>query len=263
MSKAWMPLYWGDLVADTMHLGPTEFGIYMRLIAHCWQHGSIPDDDRKLALISHCDTRLWRRYRNVVLEFFHKPSEQQNSDTPCAAKMLHTRVTKELLRYAEISNKRKAAAAEMHARKHASATQLQSQSHTNKDTRVSLLERKREKGSRLPTDWQPSDELIQWAYGQGLSLFKVDHEAEKFRDHWRASSSPHAVKRDWSAAFRTWCRKSLEKGMNGHHGNVGDDTDDRRPGESLGQLGERLYRAARKAEREAGIVREDDAFRHD
>jgi uncharacterized protein YdaU (DUF1376 family) len=141
MSKAWMPLYWGDLVADTMHLGPTEFGIYMRLIAHCWQHGSVPDDNRKLALIAHCDTRLWRRYRPAILEFFHKPSKQQNGGSPCAAILLHTRVTKELLRYAELSNKRKAAAEQMHKLKHASAGVLHGVCTTPSQSQLSKKER--------------------------------------------------------------------------------------------------------------------------
>lgn len=62
MKRLWMPFYVGDFLADTMHLGATETGIYIRLIMHCWQHGTIPRNARKLALIAHCDTRLWHQY---------------------------------------------------------------------------------------------------------------------------------------------------------------------------------------------------------
>src|ERR1700758_3389607 len=100
----WMPLYIGDFLADTMHLGATETGIYIRLLMHCWQHESIPLDDYKLARIAGCDSRLWHKYRETVLQFF---------DPVDASTAQHKRVSTELHRYAEISNKRKAAAEQM------------------------------------------------------------------------------------------------------------------------------------------------------
>ena len=111
----WMPLYVSDFLADTEHLGATETGIYIRLILHCWQHGSIPRDERKLALISHVDTRLWRQHRSV-LQFF---------DVVDASTMTQKRVLTELLRYREISNKRKASAMQKHLRRRASDMQMQ------------------------------------------------------------------------------------------------------------------------------------------
>lgn len=120
--KPWMPLYIGDFIADTMHLGATETGIYIRLIMHCWQHGTIPRDRRQLALIAHCDTRLWRQYEGTILHFF---------DVVDASTAHHPRVTSELHRYSEISNKRKGAAEQMHKNKDANDMQMlpQSQSH--------------------------------------------------------------------------------------------------------------------------------------
>jgi uncharacterized protein YdaU (DUF1376 family) len=112
MSKAWMPFYTGDFLTDTMHLGATERGIYISLIIHCWQHGSIPRDKRKLARIAACDSRLWHMHELTVLQFF---------DVVDAFSMQHRRVSKELHRYAELSNKRKAAAVHMHKQKRALA----------------------------------------------------------------------------------------------------------------------------------------------
>lgn len=117
MSKRpWMPLYLGDFLADTMHLGATERGIYISLLMHCWQHGTIPRDDRKLARISGCDSRLWHVHKGTVLQFF---------DVVDASTMQHSRVTSELHRYEKISNKRKAAAEQMHSKRDASAEHLQ------------------------------------------------------------------------------------------------------------------------------------------
>lgn len=137
MSRAWMPLYVGDFLADTMHLNATETGIYMRLIMHCWQHGSIPRDDRTLALIGHCDTRVWHQYRETVLRFF---------DVVDASTLHHKRVDTERHRSEEISSKRKAAAMQKHMQKACkddakivqldTQSQSQSQSLLKKDAAV-------------------------------------------------------------------------------------------------------------------------------
>ena len=119
MSKKWMPFYVGDFLADTMHLGATETGIYLRLIMHCWQHGTIPIDDKALSRIAHCDGRTWRQHKPVILQFF---------DTANDVSMQHRRVTAELHRADEISNKRKEAALQKHNPEPAIAEHLDAQS---------------------------------------------------------------------------------------------------------------------------------------
>jgi uncharacterized protein YdaU (DUF1376 family) len=118
-AKHWMPLYIGDFIATTMHLGATETGIYVRLLMHCWRHGSIPRDDRMLARISHCDPRIWHQYRETVLQFF---------DVVDASTMSNERVTMERLRAEKISRKRKAAAKQMLSKRRANAEHLLTQS---------------------------------------------------------------------------------------------------------------------------------------
>src|SRR6516165_510748 len=108
MSKAWMPLYIGDFLADTMHLNCQETGAYLRLIMHAWQHnGLIPDDDRLMIRIVRCHPPHWPRLRKTLCPFF------------------------EMIKTEEISNKRKAAALQMHSKCSANALQMhtQSQSH--------------------------------------------------------------------------------------------------------------------------------------
>lgn len=41
----YMPVYIGDLLADTSHLTNEEFGAYMRLLFHQWRRGHIPERD--------------------------------------------------------------------------------------------------------------------------------------------------------------------------------------------------------------------------
>lgn len=70
----------------------------------------------------------------------------------------------------------------------------------------------RTRGSRLPSDWKPSEEDWSFALSEGLSVPEVEREAEKFCDYWQARAGPNAVKVDWSKTWRNWIRKSVEDG---------------------------------------------------
>lgn len=153
--KKWMPLYIGEFLGKTMDLGATETGIYIRLIMHCWEHGYIPRDERKLAIISHCDTRLWHQYRSSILKFF---------DVVDASTMHNKRVTTELARYQEISNVRKARALQQHSKSSARAvhmhTQLQSHKNNSSTSSESEKDDSDPKGSSDGrAKFEPSDRL--------------------------------------------------------------------------------------------------------
>jgi uncharacterized protein YdaU (DUF1376 family) len=107
MKRPVFPLFSGDFLADTMHLNATEIGIYVLLLLHCWQHGTIPRQDRRLSLIARCDNRTWHFHRETVLQFF---------DIVDGSTLQHRRVTQEIHRCQEISNKRKAAALQKHSK---------------------------------------------------------------------------------------------------------------------------------------------------
>lgn len=96
MSRAWMPLYVSDYLADTGHLTATEHGAYLLLIMHYWQNGSLPTDEVRLARIARLSTKEWRRSRESLNAFFDQTWK-------------HKRIEDELARAAEISNKRKEA----------------------------------------------------------------------------------------------------------------------------------------------------------
>ncbi len=76
MSRAWMPLYWGDYLADTSHLTALQHGCYLLLIAHYWQHGGIPHDLRQLQRITKCPNNHWRETWGILEPFF---SVQRNN----------------------------------------------------------------------------------------------------------------------------------------------------------------------------------------
>ncbi len=68
------------------------------------------------------------------------------------------------------------------------------------------------RATRLPADWSPDDGCRAYAAERGLD---PDLVTEAFRDHWHASNAAAATKRDWSAAWRTWCRREIERPTRG------------------------------------------------
>lgn len=122
MKLHWMPLDVADYRADTAHLGALEHGIYLLLIMHYWQTGSLPDDERQLARIA-CATPAEFRGVRATIEAFFLPGWK------------HKRIEQELDKARKISAKRSFAAEQKHAlahppddaNAHASAGQVQTQ----------------------------------------------------------------------------------------------------------------------------------------
>ncbi|MCR0981806.1 hypothetical protein [Roseomonas populi] len=60
------------------------------------------------------------------------------------------------------------------------------------------------RGTRLPTNWQPSEDDRAFARSLGLD---PDAVAAEFRDYWCALPGTKATKLDWSATFHNRCRE--------------------------------------------------------
>lgn len=76
-------------------------------------------------------------------------------------------------------------------------------------------ERTRARGTTLPTDWRPDDELRAWARRKGVAERDIEAAAERFTNHWWAADpakNRNAVKSNWSAAFRTWVLRDIDDG---------------------------------------------------
>jgi len=79
------------------------------------------------------------------------------------------------------------------------------------DYRQKESARGRSRGSRISVDWECSPEDHAFAGQRGLD--PADTAAD-FRDYWLAESGSRAIKHDWSAAFKHWCRNA-ERGAGG------------------------------------------------
>lgn len=67
------------------------------------------------------------------------------------------------------------------------------------------------RGTRIESEWRPSEADRLLAKQEGLSESEVDREALRFRDYWKGRAGSGGVKLDWSATWRNWVRTSAEK----------------------------------------------------
>ena len=116
------------------------------------------------------------------------------------------------------------------------------------ETDPSLRSGARRRAMRLEKDWWPTPENIEYALAKGLSLDRVNVEAEKFRNYWTAKAGKDAAKLDWDATWQNWILKALET-PNGHA---------RPQRKTLGERGHELANEARALERAAGAGHPDD-----
>ena len=67
------------------------------------------------------------------------------------------------------------------------------------------------RGTRIASDWAPSeaDRLI--AKQEGLSDSEISREALRFRDFWTGKAGAGGVKLDWAATWRNWVRTTAER----------------------------------------------------
>jgi len=127
MKHPWMPIFWGDFFANTLHLTPQEIGAYLLLIAHAWEHGGwVPFDGAQR--IARVDNRHWRKVLDRLLPFFQ--IDQATEALP--RRLVHGRVLRELAKADEISWKRKAAALQMHSNRMSKCTDF---AHANHDAK--------------------------------------------------------------------------------------------------------------------------------
>lgn len=174
-----MPFYGADFIGNTLHLSRGEIGSYVLLLWHHWEHGSLPADETELRRIARVEAgphwpKVWARLG---------PLFQPDRCSP--GRIVQPRLCRELVRTAEISNKRKAAAEQMHSKRHANAEQVhtqsqsQSQSQSNKEYAfesgiIRLTEKDFNQWKSAFSHLDLAAELLglsKWASEQGLNWF--------------------------------------------------------------------------------------------
>lgn len=217
-----MPFYIGDYLRDTQHLNTEKHGAYMLLIMAYWASGKpLPDEDEHLATICRLPLERWQIVRPTIERFFRVANGEWR----------HRRIDAELARSVEITEKRRAAgmarAQQTASKRPAHAEQVNqqnaipSQSQIQKkdsppvspplggDAREVKARDRSQRGTRLPTDWQPTPEDRDFARTLELD---PDEVAAEFRDYWTGIAGRFGVKLDWSGTYRNRCRELAKRG---------------------------------------------------
>ena len=70
--------------------------------------------------------------------------------------------------------------------------------------------RRAARATRIPDDWTPGAEGLDFAAAALGSPEAAGREAEKFRDYWRGVPGSRGVKLDWPGTWRNWIRRTAE-----------------------------------------------------
>lgn len=142
MKYKFMPMFWGDFFANTLHLTAQEAGAYLFLIGHAWEReGKIAVEDlQRVARVSNYN---WHKVRSRLEPFFNTLSVSNF--------WIHERVRSELTLAAELSKKRKEAALQMHSKRSANGGAKHPLSTVTIENLTSVREGKAETAHVAPT----------------------------------------------------------------------------------------------------------------
>lgn len=168
--------------ADTCQLCTLGRGAYVALLLHYYATElPLPDDDEALARIAGVTAAEWDGIKVKIRKFFKVQPDG----------MLHQKRCDRTLAMKDLD--------------------AEPQGDKTNGTK------KRSKGSRIPADWRPTDALKAYARQHGCD---PDRTADRFLNHFLASSLKTAWKSNWDAAFRNWCLEDEHRrhtGVNGAH----------------------------------------------
>lgn len=73
---AWMPLFLGELLADTSHLTTEQFGAYLLLLVAAWRRkGYLPSDAAQLQAITRLQDPAWKLAWPILSPLFEYPTD--------------------------------------------------------------------------------------------------------------------------------------------------------------------------------------------
>lgn len=209
----YIQLYVSDYLSDTQHLTAEEHGAYLLIIMNYWQTEK-PIPQNRLQGISRVFNDRWTNVKQVLSEFF---TEDENG---C---WYHTRIEQDLDKV-KAKSKQASDAGKKSAEKRASKKPINKEDSKVCLTTVqhnfnerSTIEEKREKrkdkividkkGSRIENlSQQQKDELQVFMHEYAIQEEINKIEISKFIDYWKSATGIKAIKVDWKATFRNWCR---------------------------------------------------------
>lgn len=238
-----MPMFWGDYLADTLDLGAEEHGCYLLMLGMAWRRpdGALPNDLKllKRILAGCCSDMHGNRFNKIVPRILER-FWTLDSDGKWRQKRLgkeREKLEKRSGNARENARKRWGVANEnnsltdavaMHARvihNHIDSPPLSSPTQT-----TSVPEKRppqggnghaepngfskaqpESRGTRLPEDWEPGSEGIEYAKELGMTAEQIRTSYGAFMRHWLAKAGQAGRKLRWDLTWQTWVRNDHER----------------------------------------------------
>ena len=185
----------GDYASHTRHLNPIEDIAYRRLLdAYYLQER--PLNAGIAAVARQINMREYEAEVKLVLEEFFLLTDDG---------WVNQRADKEIKHYkAKVEQASRAGKASAERRSNARSTDVQP---TNNQEPITIVEAKpkQSRGTRLPADWVPTEDQIQFCKTHRTDL-SPQTTADRFRDYWSAQPGAKGLKLDWDATWRNWVR---------------------------------------------------------
>lgn len=206
----------GDYRAATAHLSNEEDLAYRRLIDMYY------DTETLIPLETQWVARRIRVSEQVVIAVLNDMFERTEEG------YFHARCADQIASYHALVQRNKVNGSAGGRPKKGLAKPKETQSvTTGKLTKnqepITIVEKKQSRGTRLPTDWRPSEDQISFCRKNRADLLP-EQVADSFRDYWIAQAGSKGVKLDWDATWRNWVRNqknqpnSIVVGNNGAGG---------------------------------------------
>ena len=199
------PHHIGDYLRDTAHLTALEDGTYRRLLDVYYA------SEKPLPLETHWVCRLVRArtqeeqdaVHEVLRQFFDKRPDGWHNKRADHEIKVAARKAKVARQNGKLGGRPKTQRVSSGlAKPNLTGNPDESSQNQNQKPKPKAKERA-ERGTRLPSDWVPSELLKAWAQQKRPDL-DFDTTVERFRNHWTAKAGKDAVKLDWEATFRNW-----------------------------------------------------------
>lgn len=185
----------GDYASHTRHLNPIEDIAYRRLLdAYYLQERPLNSGTATVA--RQINMREYEAEVKLVLEEFFLLTDEG---------WVNQRADKEIKHYkAKVEQASRAGKASAERRSNARSTDVQP---TNNQEPITIVEAKpkQSRGTRLPADWVPTEDQIQFCKTHRTDL-SPQTTADRFRDYWSAQPGAKGLKLDWDATWRNWVR---------------------------------------------------------
>lgn len=203
-SRPYYPKYPSDYLADTAHLSIKAHGVYNLLLDYLWlNNGELEFDYSKLASL----LRLKRIQFGSIFDTELAPYFIVKDN-----KLSHSRVTKEIAKYLDKSEKnRNAARARWDADASPDAMQTHSERYPIPET-ITINHNKKENNKKKSSPKTPIEkpfeltpEMVKYAEDKGAG------DVDDLREHFEIYHTQHGSKfSSWHAAWQNWVRNHLK-----------------------------------------------------